>query len=491
MEMSDPMSFEVIEATITSMQAALTSGEITSRELTLIYLDRIAAHDKNGLTINSVLCVNPEALFIASALDAERASRGVRGPLHGIPILLKDNINTKDQMSTSAGSLALAGSYAGEDATVVKKLRDAGAIILGKANMTEFANFMTDGMPSGYSSRGGQTLNPYNISKPTGGSSAGSGVAVACNFCMVSIGTETSGSILNPANLSSTVGIKPTVGLVSRSGVLPLSTSQDTVGPIARTVTDAAIVLSAITGYDESDAATGAMQWKGHGDYTQYLARGGLKGARIGIPRDYYFEELTEEQLAIFDAAVEVMRGQGAIIIDAANIKTARQIVYSSVVLNEFKSALNAYLSKLPAGAKLRSLKDIIAFNNEHPIEALRYGQTTLLAAETTTTGMLTETPYLRDRAADLRLCKDEGIDATLAEHQLDALLFPADFGARITSRAGYPSIIVPAGYTSEGVPFGVTFAGAAYSEPTLIKLAYDYEQSSLVRKPPSLKSYV
>ncbi|MGO4374717.1 amidase family protein [Paenibacillus sp. MCAF20] len=447
------MSFEVIEATITSMQAALTSGETTSRELTLIYLDRIAAHDKNGLTINSVLCVNPEALFIASALDAERASRGVRGPLHGIPILLKDNINTMDQMSTSAGSLALAGSYAGEDATVVKKLREAGAIILGKANMTEFANFMTDGMPSGYSSRGGQTLNPYNISKPTGGSSAGSGVAVACNFCMVSIGTETSGSILNPANLSSTVGIKPTVGLVSRSGVLPLSTSQDTVGPIARTVTDAAIVLSAITGYDESDAATGAMQWKGHGDYTQYLARGGLRGARIGIPRDYYFE--------------------------------------ASVVLNEFKSALNAYLSKLPAGAKLRSLKDIIAFNNEHPIEALRYGQTTLLAAETTTTGMLTETPYLRDRAADLRLCKDEGIDATFAEHQLDALLFPADFGARITSRAGYPSIIVPAGYTSEGVPFGVTFAGAAYSEPMLIKLAYDYEQNSLVRKPPSLKSYV
>lgn len=491
MEMIDPMSFEVVEATITSMQAALAAGEITSRELVLIYLDRIATHDKNGLTINSVLSVNPDALFIADALDSERAVMGMRGPLHGIPILLKDNINTGDQMSTSAGSLALAGSYASEDATVAKRLREAGAIILGKANMTEFANFMTDGMPSGYSSRGGQVLNPYNISKPTGGSSAGSGVAVACNFCMVSIGTETSGSILNPANLSSTVGIKPTVGLVSRSGILPLSTSQDTVGPIARTVADAAIVLSAIAGYDASDAATGAMKWKGHGDYTQYLVRGGLKGARIGIPRDYYSEELTEEQHGIFDAAVEVMKGQGAIIVDPAQIKTARQIVYSSVVLNEFKAALNAYLSKLPAGAKLRTLKDIIAFNNEHPIAALRYGQTTLLAAETTTSGTLTETPYLRDRATDLRLCKIEGIDATLAEHQLDALLFPADFGARITSRAGYPSVIVPAGYTSEGVPFGVTFAGAAYSEPALIQLAYDYEQSSLVRKPPSLKSYL
>ncbi|MDQ0112820.1 amidase family protein [Paenibacillus harenae] len=485
------MSFEVIEATITSMQAALAAGKITSRELVLIYLDRIATHDKNGLTINSVLSINPDAIFIADALDSERAAQGMRGPLHGIPILLKDNINSGDQMCTSAGSLALAGSYAGEDATVVQRLREAGAIILGKANMTEFANFMTDGMPSGYSSRGGQVLNPYNISKPTGGSSAGSGAAVACNFCMASIGTETSGSILNPANLSSTVGIKPTVGLVSRSGVLPLSTSQDTVGPIARTVTDAAIVLTAIAGYDAEDVATGAMKWKGQSDYTKYLVRGGLKGARIGIPRDYYFEELTDEQHAIFNAAVEAMKERGAMIVDAADIKTARRIGYSSVVLNEFKSAINAYLSKLPAGAKLRTLKEIIAFNNEHPIEALRYGQTTLLAAETTTSGTMTETAYLRDRANDLQLCKIEGIDATLAEHQLDALLFPADFGARITSRAGYPSVIVPAGYTSEGVPFGVTFAGAAYSEPALIQLAYDYEQSSLVRKPPSLKSYL
>lgn len=485
------MGFEVVEATITSMQAALAAGTITSRELVLIYLDRICNHDRNGLTINSVLSINPDALFIADELDSERAAQGARGPLHGIPVLLKANIDTDDRMSTSAGSLALADSYAGEDAFVVKRLREAGAIIFGKANMTEFANFMTDGMPSGYSSLGGQVLNPYNISKPTGGSSAGSGVAVACNFCMASVGTETSGSILNPSNLSSTVGIKPTVGLVSRSGVLPLSPSQDTVGPIARTVTDAALVLSAIAGYDPSDAATGPAKWEGPYDYTAYLVRGGLQGARIGIPRDYYFEELTDEQLAIFNAALEAMRREGAVIVDPADIRTARQIVYSSVVLNEFKAAINAYLAKLPPGAKLRTLNDIIAFNNDHSVETLRYGQTTLLAAETTTSGRLAETPYLRDRAADLRLCKVEGIDAALAEHRLDALLFPADFGARITSRAGYPSVIVPAGYTSEGVPFGVTFAGKAFSEPQLIRLAYDYEQSTLVRRPPSLKSFI
>ncbi|WP_138751961.1 amidase family protein [Paenibacillus sinopodophylli] len=482
---------EIVEATISSVQAALQAGEITTRQLVLRYMERIAAHDKEGLTINSVLELNPDAIFIASALDSERAAKGPRGPLHGIPIMLKDNINTGDHMHTSAGSLALAGSFAGEDAFIAKKLREAGAVLLGKVNMTEFANFMTEGMPSGYSSRGGQVLNPYNISTPTGGSSAGSGVAVACNFCMASIGTETSGSILNPGNLSSTVGIKPTVGLVSRTGILPLSNSQDTAGPMARTVTDAVHVLNAITAYDEADAAMGTSIWHKQNDYTAFLELDGLRGARIGIPRDYFFEELTEEQLTIFNQAVELMRKHGAIIVDPADIRTARQIVYSSVVLNEFKSSLNAYLSKLPPGSPIRTLKQIIAFNNEHPIETLKYGQSTLLKAETTTSGTYTEIPYLKDRAADLRLCKDEGLDATMQEHQLDALLFPADFGARITSRAGYPSIVVPAGYTAKGVPFGVTFAARAYEEPTLIKLAYAYEQASLVRLPPSLKSFI
>ncbi|OMD39455.1 amidase family protein [Paenibacillus odorifer] len=485
------MSFEIVEATIPEIQAALESGDITSKQLVLMYYERIADHDKNGLTINSVLEINPDALFIAESLDVERAIKGSRGPLHGIPVLLKDNINTGDKMHTSAGSLALANSFAGEDAFIVTKLREAGAIIMGKANMTEFANFMTNGMPSGYSSRGGQVLNPYNISTPTGGSSAGSAVAVACNFCTVSVGTETSGSILNPGNLGSIIGIKPTVGLLSRSGILPLSNTQDTAGPMARTVRDAVLLLNAMLGNDNHDAAMGTNVGKIHEDYTIFLDENGLQGARIGIPRDYYFEELTDEQLALFNASVDRMRELGATIIDPADIKTAREISYSSVVLNEFKTALNAYLSRLGPGAPMRTLKDIIDFNHAHPLETLRYGQATLIDAEYTSSGTQTEPKYLRHRATDLKLCKEEGIDATMKEYNLDALLFPADFGARITSRAGYPSIVVPSGYTSAGAPFGVTFSAKAYQEPTLIKLAYAYEQHYKVRKAPSLKSFI
>jgi amidase len=485
------MSFEIVEATITEIQAAMDSGQITSRQLVLLYFERIADHDKNGLTINSVLELNPDALFIAESLDVERSLQGPRGPLHGIPVLLKDNINTGDKMHTSAGSLALAGSFAGEDAFIVARLREAGAVIMGKANMTEFANFMTNGMPSGYSSRGGQVLNPYNISTPTGGSSAGSAVAVACNFCTVSVGTETSGSILNPGNLGSVIGIKPTVGLLSRSGILPLSGTQDTAGPMARTVRDAVLLLNAMLGKDAGDAAMGTSAGKVHEDYTVFLDENGLRGARIGIPRDYYFEELTEEQLALFNASVARMQELGAIIIDPADIPTAREIKYSSVVLNEFKTSLNAYLARLGPGAPIRSLKDIIDFNHAHPTETLKYGQSTLLDAEYTTSGTLTEPQYLRDRATDLRLCKEEGIDAVMKEHHLDALLFPADFGARITSRSGYPSIVVPSGYTAAGVPFGVTFSAQAYQEPKLISLAYAYEQHSNVRRPPSLHSFI
>ncbi|AIQ50792.1 amidase family protein [Paenibacillus sp. FSL R7-0331] len=485
------MSFDIVEATIPEIGAALAAGDITSRQLVLLYYERIAEHDKNGLTINSVLEINPDALFIAEALDRERELLGPRGPMHGIPVLLKDNINTGDKMHTSAGSLALADSFAGEDAFIVKKLREAGAIILGKANMTEFANFMTNGMPSGYSSRGGQVLNPYNISTPTGGSSAGSAVAVACNFCTVSVGTETSGSILNPGNLGSIVGIKPTVGLLSRCGILPLSNTQDTAGPMGRTVRDAVLLLNAMLGQDDSDAAMGTNTGRIHEDYAVFLDPDGLKGARIGIPRDYYFEELTEEQLALFNASVEKMRELGAVIIDPADIRTAREIKYSSVVLNEFKTSLNAYLARLGPGAKMRTLKDIIDFNHAHPQETLRYGQSTLIDAEYTSSGTLTEPNYLRDRATDLRLCKELGIDATMKEYDLDALLFPADFGARITSRSGYPSIVVPSGYTSAGAPFGVTFSAQAYQEPLLIKLAYAYELHYKVRKPPSLDSFV
>ncbi|QGQ97289.1 amidase [Paenibacillus psychroresistens] len=485
------MHFQLEEATIQDIQNAFESGELTAKALVLLYLNRIANYDKEGLTINSVLEINPDALFIAEALDNERQNQGSRGPMHGIPVLLKDNINTGDALHTSAGSLALANSYAIQDAYIVEKLREAGAIILGKANMTEFANFMTDGMPSGYSSRGGQVLNPYNISTPTGGSSSGSAVAVACSFCTVAVGTETSGSILNPGNLSSTVGIKPTVGLISRSGILPLSYSQDTAGPMARTVTDAVLLLNALLGDDVNDSAMGANKGKRRMDYTTYLDKHGLNGARIGIPRDYYFEELTEEQLAIFNKAVESMRQQGAVIVESANIKTCREIIYSSVVFNEFKSALNMYLSRLGPHAPIHSLKEIIDFNHNHPIETLKYGQSTLIETEFTTTGKLTEPNYIRDKTRDLQTCQTDGIDATMKEFELDALLFPADFGATVTSRAGYPSIVVPAGYTAAGVPFGVTFSAMAYSEPTLIKLAYSLEQHTQIRKAPSLKSFL
>jgi amidase len=485
------MGFEIVEATFKDMQTAMESGELTARELVLAYLSRIADHDKSGLTLNSVLEINADALFLADGLDAERRHTGPRGPLHGIPILLKDNINTGDNMHTSAGSLALADSFAVEDAFLVQRLREAGAVLLGKTNMTEFANFMTEGMPSGYSSRGGQVLNPYNISTPTGGSSAGSGVAVAANLCAAAVGTETSGSILNPGNLCSVVGIKPTVGLISRSGILPLSISQDTAGPMARTVTDAVWLLNGMLGVDPADAAMSAGVGKRHKDYSVFLDRSGLQGARIGIPRDYYHEELTEEQEGIFNRAVNILRDLGAEVVDPADIPTARRIVYSSVLLNEFKSALNAYLAKLGPGAPVRTLKDIIDFNHKHPTETLRYGQKTLLTAEYTTSGTLTEIPYIRDRMQDLKLCKEEGIDAVMREHQLDALLFPADFGSRIAARSGYPSIVVPAGYTKAGPPFGVAFSARAFEEPVLIRLAYAFEQHTRFRRPPSLQSYI
>jgi amidase len=485
------MYFQLEEATIQDIQMAFESGELTAKALVLLYFNRIANFDKEGLTINSVLELNPDALFIAEALDIERLNHGSRGPMHGIPILLKDNINTGDNMHTSAGSLALANSYATEDAFIVERLREAGAIILGKANMTELANFMTDGMPSGYSSRGGQVLNPYNISTPTGGSSAGSAVAVSCNFCTVSIGTETSGSILNPGNLNSLVGIKPTVGLISRTGILPLSYSQDTAGPMARTVTDAVLLLNALLGDDVNDPAMAANKGRRQTDYTAFLDKNGLSGARIGIPRDYYFEELTEEQQVLFNNSVESMKQQGAIIIESANIKSCRQIIYSSVLLNEFKSAINAYLSRLGPHAPIHSLKEIIEFNHQHPMETLKYGQSTLIEAEYTTSGTLTEPNYIRDRTKDLLLCKTDGIDAVMKEFQLDALLFPADFGSRITARAGYPSIVVPSGYTAAGVPFGVTYSAQAFCEPTLIKLAYSFEQHTKIRKAPSLKPFL
>ncbi|MBV8884121.1 MAG: hypothetical protein JO235_09000 [Chroococcidiopsidaceae cyanobacterium CP_BM_RX_35] len=485
-------TFNLIEATIPEIQSAIYSGLLTSEELVQLYLNRIATYDN---IINAIRDLNSKSLQIAKRLDRQRDFRGRRGPLYGIPVLLKDNINTADE-PTTAGSLALQGSIPPADAFITKKLRQAGAIILGKANLTEFANYLTTGMPAGYSSLGGYVFNPYNPvplpggdGRPAlspGGSSAGPGAAAAANFVTVTIGTETSGSILSPSNQNSLVGIKPTVGLVSRSGIIPIAHSQDTAGPITRTVTDAAILLGAITGIDPSDPATFTSAGKYYTDYTPFLKLDGLQGTRIGVPRDYFWDNLTSEQKEIVENAITKMKSLGATVI-AADIPTARELAAfnSSVLSYEFKRDLDAYLSSLGPNAPVKSLADVIAFNNAHPQTALKYGQTLALASEALDLDR-DKPKYLADRATDLRLAKEEGIDYVINQYSFNALLFPATAGASIGAKAGYPSIIVPSGYLSNGSPYGVTFLGQAYSEPTLISLAYAYEQATQVRRPPT-----
>jgi amidase len=479
--------FNIEEATIRDIQNLIKTGAVTCREVVMAYLERIANIDKCGTKINSVLELNPEALQIADVLDYESGNLGLRGPLYGIPVLIKDNINTGDKMHTSAGSLALANSYAPEDAFIVKKLREAGAIILGKANMTEFANFMSYNMENGYSSRGGQVLNPYGPGKfDVGGSSSGSGAAAAANLCAAAIGTETSGSILSPSCQNSLVGIKPTIGLVSRQGIIPIAHSQDTAGPMCRTVEDAAIVLGVLTGSDLKDAVTFTSRGRAFSDYTQFLDIDGLQGARIGVPKEYYYEDLNEDKRAIMDEAITLMREKGAVIVDNISIKTAREFESYHVLIHEFKSDMNAYLSALGGRGEVKSLKDIIEFNQRNSDAALRYGQAILIDSEKTS-GTLTEPEYIKDRIRDIRLSQLEGIDLLMKDHSLDALLFPGTAGADIAARAGYPSVTIPAGYSSEGEPFGVTFTSTAFAEPVLIKFAYAYEQASKKRMPPKL----
>ena len=485
-------TFNLEEATVADINAVFDAGALTSEQLTQLYLNRIDAYDNNGPSINSFLTINPNALETAAALDKERQLTGSRSPMHGIPVLLKDNIDTFD-LPTTAGSLALETSIPPNDAFITQQLRDAGAVILGKANLTEYANFLANGMPAGYSSLGGYVFNPYNpvllpggdgrpVLSP-GGSSAGSAAAVAANLTTVSIGTETSGSILSPGNQNSVVGIKPTVGLISRDGIIPIAASQDTAGPFGRTVADAATLLGEITGVDPSDPATSDSEGKFLTDYTQFLNPDSLEGARIGVPKDFYWDNLTVEQTAIVEEAITVMESLGAIIVNE-NIPTARELSNfdSSVLYYEFKRDLNAYLNSLGAEAPVETLADIIAFNEANPEAALKYGQARALRAETTTD----ESQYLEDRATDLRLAKEEGLDFLINKYDLDAVFFPATSGAAIGAKAGYPSIIVPSGYQSNGAPYGVTFLGTAYSEPTLIGLAYSYEQASMLRVPPT-----
>lgn len=476
------------EATVGELQRAMEQGEITARGLVLLYMRRIAEIDQSGPKLNAVLELNPDATHIAEALDAERREKGPRGPMHGIPVLLKDNIDTADHMHTSAGSLALADHYAAEDAFLVRKLREAGAVLLGKANMTEWANFMADRMPTGYSSRGGQVLNPY---KPgvhmAGGSSSGSAVAVSANLTAVAVGTETSGSILNPAGWNGIVGVKPTVGLISRSGIIPIAFSQDTAGPMARTVRDAAILLGAMTGVDARDPATGTSAGRVPADYTAELNPDGLQGARLGVPTYFYkFITTPEVRLPLFEEALSRIRELGAEIVTIDAFPYQDEPYRPEVLTHEFKPALNAYLSRVAPHVPVHSLRDVIEFNERYGQRMLRYGQARMLEAEATS-GRLTAPAYIHTRLTDLRQSREEGIDRVLSEYKLDAILSAGSSFSHIPAMAGYPSVIVPCGVSEEG-PVGVTFTGSAYSEASLLRYAYAYEQASQLRVAPNAR---
>jgi amidase len=499
-----PPPFDLEEATIAALQQRMQSGQDTARSLVEKYIARIEAVDRSGPALHSVLELNPDALTIADALDAERKSRGARGPLHGIPILIKDNIATADKMMTTAGSLALAGARPPKDAFIVERLREAGVVILGKTNLSEWANFRSTHSTSGWSGRGGQTKNPYALDRNPSGSSSGSGAAIAANLSAAAVGTETDGSIVSPATNNGLVGIKPTIGLLSRSGIVPIAHSQDTAGPMARTVADAAALLGAMAGVDRADAPTRDSVTKGRRDYSASLDVNGLKGARIGVVRNRLFGSNTAaDRLA--ESAIAVIKRQGATIVDPANIPTLGKFdgTEFDVLLFEFKADLNKYLTWLGAAAPVHSLNDVIAFNNSHKSEEMPFfGQEILEMAQKK--GPLTSAAYTAALAKNHRMSRALGIDAVMNLHKLDALVAPTggpawlidpvngDSGtatlpgpATVTAVAGYPHITVPAGF-ERGLPVGVSFFGRAWSEPTLIKLAYAYEQATKHRKPPA-----
>lgn len=471
--------FSVEEKTIAQLRKSMETGEVTSHELVLCYMERIARIDKSGPSLNSVLELNPDALYIAEAMDRERKKGKIRSPLHGIPILVKDNINTADKMHTSAGSLALADNFAPYDASIVTRLRDAGAVIMGKTNMTELANFMSYTMRNGYSSRGGQVINPYNPEGDVWGSSSGSAVAVSANLCAAAIGTETDGSIIWPSHLNSTVGIKPTRGLVSRHGIVPICTAQDIAGPMTRTVEDAAALLNLLVGEDEHDSSTWSREEDIPGDYTEYLDPEGLKGLRLGINRGY-FEEFSSDQKEIAENAFKAMAGKGAILAEGISMPHLR--CDSSVLLYEFQLCLNAYLATCTT-TRCRTLKDMIDFYGDHPKEGLKYGMSILQDAQYNTSGTCTDAKYILDRINALRLSRQDGLDRIMDENRLDLLVCPGITDSSPIS--GYPSIIVPAGYGDDNMPFGITFVGRPFTEPLLIRAAYAFEQAVRARKAP------
>jgi len=495
-----PAPFELEEATIAGLQAALGSGKETARSLTEKYLARIDALNTRGPELRAVIEVNPEALAIADALDAERRGKGSRGPLHGIPILIKDNIGTADRMTTTAGSLALEGSIPSRDAFAAARLRAAGAILLGKTNLSEWANFRSSRSTSGWSSRGGQCRNPYALDRDPSGSSSGSAAAAAASLAAAAVGSETDGSIVSPSSMCGLVGIKPTVGLLSRSGIIPISHTQDTAGPMARSVADAALLLGAMTGVDERDEATRPSRGKALGDYTKFLDPKGLKGARIGVhvPSSLDKNPLTNP---IFHEALAAMKAAGATIVDPVKLPSAGKSGNSEyeVLLYEFKADLNRYLAELGPKAPVHSLKEAIEFNERHHDRVMPYfGQEIFLQSEAK--GPLTEPAYKKALAACRLYFRKEGIDAMLAQHKLDAIVAPTGGPAwlidlvngdsetggssSLAAVAGYPSITVPAGFTF-GLPVGISFIGPAWSEGKLIRLAYAFEQQTKVRRPP------
>ncbi len=491
-------SFELDEATIAGLQASMTSGKFSAHSLAEKYLQRIEAIDKRGPSVSSVIEVNPDALAIAAALDRERAQKGPRGPLHGIPVLIKDNIDTADRMQTTAGSLALLGSRPAQDSFLAQKLREAGAVILGKTNLSEWANIRSSHSTSGWSARGGLTRNPYVLDRNPCGSSSGSGAAVAANLCGVAVGTETDGSVICPSSASGLVGIKPTLGLISRAGIIPIAHSQDTPGPMARTVRDAVILLGALAGADPRDSATAETQDKSYSDYTRFLDPNGLRGARIGVARKYFgFNDAVDQ---LMNDALAEMKRQGAVLVDPADLESHGKFddTEFTVLLYELKTDLNAYLASRPDAA-VRSLKEIIAFNDRNKEkEMLYFGQNNFLKAEDK--GPLHSKEYLDALEANHRLSRKEGIDGVMDRFNLDAIMAPSGCPAWLTDLvngdhdaggssnaaavAGYPNITVPAGFVSD-LPVGVSFFGRAWSEPVLLKIAYGFEQATKARKPP------
>ena len=498
------LDFELDEITIDSLQKAFESGQYSSRSVTEKYLARIQQIDKAGPMLNAVIEINPDALKIAEDLDQERHAKGARGPLHGIPLLIKDNIDTGDRMNTTAGSLALLGSQAPRDAFVAAQLRKAGAVIIGKTNLSEWANIRSNHSTSGWSGRGGLTRNPYALDRNPCGSSSGTGAGVSANLCVAGVGTETDGSVVCPSSANGLAGLKPTVGLVSRSGIIPISHSQDTAGPMARSVRDVAILLGAMAGADAEDFATAASQGKGFPDYTKFLDPAGLKGARLGVARKYFgFNDAVDQ---LMETLIGAMKQAGAEVIDPADIPTFGKFDESelTVFYYELKADLAAYLARR-GNTAVKSLKDVIEFNERNRKREMPYfGQDIFIKSEQK--GGLDSREYIDALALNQRLSRAEGIDSIMDKFKLDALVAPTGGPAWITDLingdhsaggsssaaavAGYPNINVTAGYLW-GLPVGMSFFGRAWSEPTLLKIAYSFEQMTKARKKPRFLSSV